>query len=103
MCFLKIRFFWEPGAFDDKGEFVNDRLKCINKVRIAERKEESQRVEAVSGGACRQDRPEVDRRSFFFLASVLLQTGKACPGRGSFVFLPLVSSSCNRYGSSRQA
>eukprot|EP00903_Cladosiphon_okamuranus_P017434 g16058.t1 len=28
----KIRFFWEAGAFDDKGEFVNDRLKCINKI-----------------------------------------------------------------------
>lgn len=33
-CFSKIRFFWEPGAFDDKGGFVNDRLKCINKVRV---------------------------------------------------------------------
>ncbi|CAM9104691.1 unnamed protein product [Ascophyllum nodosum] len=28
----KIRFFWETGAFDAKGEFVNDRLKCINKI-----------------------------------------------------------------------
>ncbi len=30
---IKIRFFWEAGAFDAKGEFVNDRFKCINKVR----------------------------------------------------------------------
>ncbi|CAM9642201.1 unnamed protein product [Ectocarpus fasciculatus] len=28
----KIRFFWEAGAFDDKGEFVHDRLKSINKI-----------------------------------------------------------------------
>ncbi|CAM9112918.1 unnamed protein product [Laminaria digitata] len=28
----KIRFFWEPGAFDSKGEFVHDRFKSINKI-----------------------------------------------------------------------
>ena len=39
----KIRFFWEPGAFDAKGEFVHDRFKSINKVRAkqAEKKEQA--------------------------------------------------------------
>lgn len=34
-CWAKIRFFWEDGAFDSKGEFAQDRLMCINKVRHA--------------------------------------------------------------------
>ncbi|CAM9930868.1 unnamed protein product, partial [Choristocarpus tenellus] len=28
----KIRFFWEEGAFDDSGDFKQDRLQCINKI-----------------------------------------------------------------------
>lgn len=95
---LKIRFFWEPGAFDDKGEFVNDRLKCINKVQ----KQYDVSRGLVGWRSCQQDRLEEDGRGRC-LWPPSCRTTRPAPLNASFCcYARLVPSSCNRYGSSHQ-
>lgn len=43
LTFLKIRFFWEEGAFDANGDFIYDRFKSINKVNACYLRQQKQK------------------------------------------------------------